>query len=66
MPEYETVDVLRVRVVTEKAFKFVFVSDLSEKWVPRSVVEEPDEIEHGDTDIEVNIAAWFCRKEEIE
>jgi hypothetical protein len=34
-------------------------------WVPKSQIESPDELEAGDTDVEVNITAWLCEKEDI-
>lgn len=66
MTKYTTVDVFNVKRETAKAFKLKFVSDLSTKWVPKSVIEDPDALEVGDVDIEVNIASWFCKQEDIE
>lgn len=36
-----------------------------EVWVPKSVIEDADDISFGDSDIEVEVAEWFTEKEGI-
>jgi hypothetical protein len=55
------VNVDRVEHVTDDAFLFVIDGD--EVWIPKSQVEDPDEIEIGDEDIGVNIAEWLAARE---
>lgn len=45
-----TADALLLRVGSE------------EEWVPRSQTEDADDLEKGDTDVEVNIATWLATK----
>lgn len=32
-------------------------------WIPKSVIEDADDIAVGDEDLEVNVAEWFAEKE---
>lgn len=36
-----------------------------EYWIPRSVIEDGDDLEEGDSG-EIEIAEWFARKEDLE
>ena len=47
--------------LTEKAVLYDIDGD--ETWIPKSVLENPDAINEGDT--ELYIARWFCDKEGI-
>lgn len=55
------IDVERVKAETDLAL--LFVIDGEEIWVPKSCIEEPDEIAVEDEEIEVEIAEWFCQRE---
>ena len=58
---------------TDLAFLFAFPGDADgdsvldddreRLWVPKSVIEDADEIAVGDEEIEVNVAEWFAEKE---
>lgn len=61
---YVTVGVSKV--LQETALAFLFETEESEVWVPKSVIEEPDEIAVDDEDIEVNVKTWFAEKEGLE
>lgn len=63
---HETILVREVVAETDAAFLFEIDSDGAEKWVPKSLIEDPSDYTKGDGGIEVNIATWFCRKEDIE
>lgn len=41
----------------------LLLDDDDEHWVPKSVIEDADDITTGDTDLEVQVAEWFCEKE---
>lgn len=49
--------------VTEKAVLYVSKAAKTEHWIPRSVIEDGDDIEVGEQDM--NVAEWFLDKEEI-
>jgi hypothetical protein len=55
------IQVEEVRRETDLAL--LFVVDGEEVWVPKSQIEESDEISEGDEDIEVNVAEWFAEQE---
>lgn len=52
-------------VKRETDLAFLFDIDGDEQWVPKSCINEPDEIEEGFTEIEVEIAEWFCQQENL-
>jgi hypothetical protein len=62
---YETLDGYYVDALTKKAVglrhKGSPIVGRDPIWVPRSVIENGDEIEKGETDI--CVAEWFVRKE---
>lgn len=41
----------------------VLDDDRERLWVPKSVIEDADDITVGDEDFEVNVAEWFAEKE---
>lgn len=41
----------------------VLDDDRERVWVPKSVIEDADDITVGDEDLEVNVAEWFAEKE---
>ena len=47
---------------TEKAILFLIGDE--ERWVPKSLIEDPDELEEGGGD--VSIQFWFVEKEGLE
>lgn len=49
--------------VTSKAVLYVSTAGKSEHWIPRSVIEDGDDVEVGEQ--EMNVAEWFLDKEEI-
>ena len=51
------------QVVRETDKAFLFLLDSGETWVPKSVVEDADDIAEGDDDLEVEVAKWFAEKE---
>lgn len=51
------------RVEGETDLAFYFVIDGEKVWLPKSQIEEPDEIAVGDEQIEVNVAQWLAEKE---
>lgn len=61
---YFTIGVVKVKRETDLAFLFELES--SELWVPKSVIEEPDDVAVDDEDIEVNVKTWFAEKEGLE
>lgn len=52
-----------VKRTTPRAILFLHGS-LEEHWIPRSVIENGDDVEEGSCTIEVE--QWFCEKEGIE
>ncbi len=58
---YTTVGVSKV--LQETALAFLFETEDGETWVPKSVLESPDDIAVDDEEIEVEVAAWFAEKE---
>lgn len=56
-----TIEVEEVKAETELAFLFVINGE--ESWVPKSQVEDADDIEKGFSGIEVEVAEWFAEKE---
>jgi hypothetical protein len=56
-----TIEVDRVKHVTDDAF--LFVIDGAEHWIPKSCCDDPDGIDKGDEDIEVEIAEWKAEQE---
>lgn len=56
-----TIQVEEVRAETDLAFLFIIAGE--EQWVPKSLVENADDIEKGFEDLEVEIAEWFAEKE---
>lgn len=51
------------RVEAETALALLLVVGAEEVWVPKSQIEDADEISVGDEEIEVEIAEWFCQQE---
>jgi hypothetical protein len=62
--KHEVIEVELVAKETDLAFLFE-IDGMSPIWVPKSVIDDPDEIGVGDESIEVGIAAWFASKEGI-
>lgn len=65
--EYATIATTAVKHETPKAFLVtVFDEDLERErslWIPKSVIFEPEEVEITAKPGELNVAAWFCKKE---
>lgn len=62
--QYETLDGCEVIAVTEKAVQVATDPHAENfQWIPRSVCENGDELEEGDTDICVE--RWFADKEDL-
>lgn len=59
--DYVTIQVERVEAETDLAL--LLVIDEESVWVPKSLIEEPDDYEVGNEDVEVEIAEWFCKRE---
>lgn len=55
--EYGSIHVDKVKRKTAKAF--LFVIEKQEHWFPISQLESPDDINVGDTDIEVAATEWI-------
>jgi hypothetical protein len=55
------IQVEEVKVETDLAFLFVIDGD--EVWVPKSVIDEPDDIEVRDEEIEIEIHEWWASRE---
>lgn len=54
-----------IAAVREKAILFMPKSDPeSEAWIPRSQIENEAELGEED-DVDINVAKWFCDKEEL-
>lgn len=53
-----------VKAVTDKAV--LVTHDGEDRWFPKSVLEEPDKYERGDTGVTLAIKEWFAEQEEIE
>jgi len=63
-----TVNVDEVLHETDLALLFLLSSsngNQQEIWVPKSVIEDADDISVGDSDVEIEIAEWFTEKEGI-
>jgi hypothetical protein len=58
---YRTVAVDRVVAQTDLAF--LLSVDGDDRWVPKSVIEDPGEVDVGDEEIEIEVAEWFCENE---
>jgi len=69
-----TIAVDEVKQETDLAFLFVLPCDGPESddifddareriWVPKSVIEDADDLSRGDVEIEVEIAEWFAIQE---
>lgn len=66
--EYVEVSVDEVKLVTNGAVLLLVRDeddDTSERWVPKSQIEEPDDLEKGDTDMVVMVTKWFADQEGI-
>lgn len=55
----------KVKKLTDRAVLFSFKNygELVEKWIPKSVIDEGDDVSVGDE--EVLVAEWFCDKEDF-
>ena len=55
-----------IKTMTDRAIKFEFemYGEKIEKWIPKSVCEDPFTLTIGE-DVTVGIAEWFCEKEDI-
>jgi len=62
---YETVEVERVEAETDLAFLLRIEDVVEPVWVPKSVIESPDELNKDDEGVSVEIATWFCRKNDL-
>lgn len=62
MPNLVTLDDVRVIRVTDRAV-LLTQGDDREVWVPRSVCEDGDSLDVGDTDI--CVSRWFAEREEL-
>lgn len=58
---YRTVAVERVVAETDAAV--LLTVDGDDRWVPKSLIENPAALDVGDVDIEVEVAEWFAEKE---
>jgi hypothetical protein len=61
---YVYVDVDQVLMDRERSF-LVRLADGEEKFIPKSVIRDPDQFELGDVNCTFDVARWFCEKEEI-
>jgi hypothetical protein len=68
MANYVTIEIDEVIRETEKAFLFRIPmgSEVWEKWIPKSCIEDPDALVEGSGSAEVNVAEWFAREEDLE
>lgn len=64
-------DVKEIKGETEKAFKLHLkpqekgeVGDII--WVPKSVINDPNDYEVGDKDCTISVEDWWAEKEELE
>lgn len=62
--EMQPLSVSAVKHITEKAI--LVVHDGEPKWIPKSQVHEPDEIEKTDEQTEIHVSAWFIKKEGLQ
>lgn len=44
-------------------FRFKNYGEIEERWFPRSVVDEGDDVKVGTT--ELSVAEWFCDQEDL-
>lgn len=51
------------KIVKQTASAMLIVFDGEEKWVPNSVIADPDDYDEGDQCGEVSIKEWWCEKE---
>ena len=58
---YVTVLVTEIKAATDAAL--LCEIDGSEIWLPKSQIEDGDEIEVGEEDIEINVAGWLAEQE---
>jgi hypothetical protein len=61
---FEPFDVDEIVAETELAMLLRF-EDGEERWIPKSVIEEPHEVRDGDVNVRVSIAEWFAKKENL-
>ena len=63
---YEALDDCEVVNTTDKAIQIAWEDErgeLHERWLPRSMCEDGDTLDLGDTDI--SVAYWLCIKEDL-
>lgn len=60
-PVYVELEDCYIGVVTEKAVQIHHDDEVF--WVPKSVIEDPDELERYDEHCTVYVQEWFARKE---
>jgi len=61
--DYVTIDIDQITRATNKAVLAKIGEN--EHWIPRSVIEDGDDLDEGDFG-EINVAEWFAQKEELE
>lgn len=62
MSAWRHYEVVEVVAETDKAIR-VHLEDGDEVWVPRSVMDDPDRLSKGDTDVTLTVKAWWAEKE---
>jgi hypothetical protein len=62
-PEYVELEDCYISAVTAKAIQVHHDGDVV--WVPKSLIEDPEQFERWDTGVTVMVEEWFARKEEL-
>lgn len=64
--EYTTINAAPVSA-TDKAVLFAFSNNsLLQQWVPRSVIEDGDDVEESEEEDDYHIETWFAKKEGLD
>lgn len=61
--DYVTIEIDKIKRATDLAVLAEIGG--SEYWIPRSVIEDGDDLDEGDFG-EINVAEWFAQKEGLE
>lgn len=62
--EYSSVVADEILQETDAAFLIEF-EDVGRLWIPKSQIEDPDDIVVGDKNVVVEIATWLAEKEDL-
>lgn len=59
----DTVTIEVLRVIAETDLALLMELEDGEQWFPKSVITDAEDIDVGDTEIEIEVKEWFAEKE---